>query len=396
MRIVLVVNNFPDEGRLHYGLFNQRTVRELSKHVQLTVIVPMALKPGRKRLVVEEFEGIPLIRIAAPVIPEMPRLTLQLYYWFVRSPLRTFLSHAQLVHSIGMEFAGLLAGVLVKRQRYYHITQFINDINCLKGSNIETYPFLNVLKSNLKGIICNSKALELKARQLFPHVKQLKTIYRGTDLSLFRPDGPKPIGLPEKSSVNFIYLGGIPFYKDRIYGRNTKGGLTLMEAWKSAEDELRRNNSTLIFGGPEADGQIVRSWREGLKFPDQVLLTGTINPMDVPHYLRGADVILIPSMEEGCPNLLFEAFASGRAVFGSDIGPLAEIIENGENGLILKAGDVKIWKEAIVSFSNKESLSLLKTMGAASRRKAEMLFDIRISAKQLVDFYQDVLFSERF
>jgi glycosyltransferase involved in cell wall biosynthesis len=52
------------------------------------------------------------------------------------------------------------------------------------------------------------------------------------------------------------------------------------------------------------------------------------------------DVLVVPSIwYENCPTVIREAFATGTPVLASDIGGMAEAVEDGVNGLLFAAGD---------------------------------------------------------
>jgi len=387
------VSGFPDERRPGQGIFNLRTAQELAQQVDLTVVVPQAMRPGRPRISVERGGGMAVVRISAPVVPRAPRLTLRLYRNFITAPLAPYLGAAEVVHSVGAEFAGLLAGSLRGRFRYRHVTQLMNDLRNLRAPRFEVYPYLGTLRRNLHGILCNSRTLEETARRYFPEVDFVRTAYRGTDLALFAPE--EAGGGLHAGPVRFLYLGGLPPYPDRTFGANTKGGITLMEAWSRGEDALRATGTTLLFGGPESSSERAREWAARLKYPDGVRLVGVVPPAQVPQLLSEADMVVIPSLEEGCPNIAFEALASGKAVLASDIGPLAEVVVHGECGLNLPAGNAIALKEALVEYSKPARRDELAAMGIAARARAERLFDHRNYARMVVGFYEELIAAGR-
>ena len=57
-----------------------------------------------------------------------------------------------------------------------------------------------------------------------------------------------------------------------------------------------------------------------------------------------ADILLLPSYNEGLPYVIIEALASGLPIISTDVGGIPEVIENGQNGYIIKAGDVNAFK----------------------------------------------------
>ena len=58
--------------------------------------------------------------------------------------------------------------------------------------------------------------------------------------------------------------------------------------------------------------------------------------MPCSHGNADADVFLLPSYSEGCPNSVLEAMASGLFVISTGVGALSEVIEDGVNGFIVK------------------------------------------------------------
>src|SRR5205814_6258190 len=102
-------------------------------------------------------------------------------------------------------------------------------------------------------------------------------------------------------------------------------------------------------------------------------LAGPLRPDQVPAYIRSADAVLIPSMQEGLPNVALEASACGRPVFASNIRGLSEVIMHDNTGVLLPPGDVKAWASTLVSYS--DGPTRLKEMGQRARCRMELFFD---------------------
>jgi glycosyltransferase involved in cell wall biosynthesis len=84
-----------------------------------------------------------------------------------------------------------------------------------------------------------------------------------------------------------------------------------------------------------------------------VQFTGMVPHDEVPRYLAAADIAVVPypPMETELwlsPLKLFEYMASGKAVIASDVGQLAAIIQDGQNGLLVPPGDVPAMTDALV------------------------------------------------
>jgi len=90
-------------------------------------------------------------------------------------------------------------------------------------------------------------------------------------------------------------------------------------------------------------------------------------------------------MQEGLPNVVMEASACGRAVFGSNAGGIPEVIVNGETGLILSTGDTEAWKNALKTYATK--VDELSTLGQRARHRTEALFDSRLYGSGMLKLY---------
>jgi glycosyltransferase involved in cell wall biosynthesis len=62
---------------------------------------------------------------------------------------------------------------------------------------------------------------------------------------------------------------------------------------------------------------------------------------DVPDILAASDIFVLPSLWEAFPIALLEAMSMGKAVIGTGVDGTPEIIENGDNGLLIGTEDIE-------------------------------------------------------
>ena len=129
--------------------------------------------------------------------------------------------------------------------------------------------------------------------------------------------------------------------------------------------------------------------RKKLKHPETVYFIGKIAPQKVPAYIRASDVVLIPSIREGLPNIGQEALACGKTIIGSDVGGVPELVKEGLTGFLVPPKDVTALSKALVlAASNPEKIG---EMGINARKRAIRLFDNRNFAPKVFDLYNTVL-----
>jgi glycosyltransferase involved in cell wall biosynthesis len=75
---------------------------------------------------------------------------------------------------------------------------------------------------------------------------------------------------------------------------------------------------------------------------------------DIVHYYNWADCFILPSVFEGCPNVMLEAMACGVPVIVSEDADRDNIVENERNGYRYKTGSIGHLVEKITAiYENK-------------------------------------------
>jgi glycosyltransferase involved in cell wall biosynthesis len=80
---------------------------------------------------------------------------------------------------------------------------------------------------------------------------------------------------------------------------------------------------------------------DGFGIADRFRFVGWVEPRQVAGYLHLADLVVMPSAEEGMSLVCLEAMACGRLVIASDIPGMREIITDGETGLLFEMGNTE-------------------------------------------------------
>lgn len=117
---------------------------------------------------------------------------------------------------------------------------------------------------------------------------------------------------------------------------------------------------------------------------DRVTFLGHVrDPMDV---LCGFDVVALPSRSEGLPLVLLEAMHAHRPVIVSNVGAMAEVVEDHVCGLVVEPDSVESLAHAIAEYRDDPNLRRSCADNALTLARDQM------SAERMVDEY-DELFS---
>ena len=98
---------------------------------------------------------------------------------------------------------------------------------------------------------------------------------------------------------------------------------------------------------------------------------------DVRPFLAASSVFVLPSYHrEGLPRSILEAMSTGRAIVTTDRPGCRETVEPGVNGFIVPPKDAGALADAMERFLKEPAL--IDSMGAASRKRAMAMYDVRI------------------
>lgn len=100
-----------------------------------------------------------------------------------------------------------------------------------------------------------------------------------------------------------------------------------------------------------------------------VTLTGWIDQSDVPEYLNGMQLLVMPSAEtEGLPSTVLESFACGTPVYATPVAGIPDAVVEGETGFHMRSTDPEHVAGRIRTILDRDDLS---EMSASARRLVE-------------------------
>jgi len=128
-----------------------------------------------------------------------------------------------------------------------------------------------------------------------------------------------------------------------------KGIDVLLKAFAKATSESR--NVVLILVGNDSSHGRYLAMAEDLKISDRVLFRGPISPELLGSAFAACDVFVLPSRFDGWGVALNEAALMGRALIATtSVGAAEHMIEPGQNGFRVHAGDVRGLQAALQTY----------------------------------------------
>ncbi len=171
------------------------------------------------------------------------------------------------------------------------------------------------------------------ARRLGVDMDRLLFWPNGVDKRLY--ESPKPsrdirvsLGIPESNRV-VLSISRLHFEKhiERIV-RSVPGVA-------AARDDV-----TFLIVGSGEDRESLEKLADSLGVRDRIVFTGSVGREELPDYYKTADVFVALSDRTNVSNSLHEAMISGLPVVVLNTGRTADVVQNGENGILLTSADL--------------------------------------------------------
>lgn len=186
-------------------------------------------------------------------------------------------------------------------------------------------------------IVAVSRGLAERARALGVRPERIAIVPNGVDRALFHPqdraDARRALGLAADRPL-VLYVGRL----ERAKG--TEDLLVAFRRLAAAQPE-----PVLAMLGEGSDGERCRQVARAL--PDRILLPGSLPLPEVARWLAACDLLVLPSWNEGTPNVILEALAAGRRVVATRVGGIPDVLTSPGLGELVEARDPPALAEAL-------------------------------------------------
>lgn len=141
-----------------------------------------------------------------------------------------------------------------------------------------------------------------------------------------------------KKRGNILYVGRLT---------KEKGAGYLIKAMPKIIAKIKQANLTIV--GDGSDRQNFKDLSKDLGVSNRVHFVGKVPHEKVKQYYQGANVVIVPSIcFDNSPNVIYEAFSSGRPVIASDRGGMSDFVKDGKTGFIFRSGDIEKLAERVM------------------------------------------------
>ncbi|MDP6339989.1 MAG: glycosyltransferase [Candidatus Marinimicrobia bacterium] len=226
------------------------------------------------------------------------------------------------------------------------------------------------------GIITNSESIR-NAYNTFPWMAQEKTtvIYNGLKMNgMVEPADVHTIWNIPKDNLVFVAAG-------RLTGQ--KGFDLLIEATSRMNGSARP--FTVLIAGMGKNRKALEKQIDESQLNGSVKLIGFQN--NLPAILKAADYIIMPSRQEGMPNVVMESMALGKPVLAANVNGVPELMNHRKTGFIFEPRKVNAICKAMDFALENYGSDEIANWGSAAKKHVEDHFTLDTMIDRLESYF---------
>ena len=341
MRVVAITRLFPNPLEPLWCLFNKQQLAALGRLDDVEVLGVIPWFPGARAvpssaagrlLGVPGFEHVDGLRVEHPrylFVPKLPSASAALYaaslmgdVWRRRREVDVLLG--------AWAYPDGAATVMMAR------AAGLPSVVKVHGSDLNVIARIPSVRAQLKALLPRATRMAAVSRALADELvalgvprAQVAVVPNGVDASLFHPrdraEARAQLGLPATGRI-VVYVGRLV---------RDKGMLELIDAIASLVPS--HPDLTLVLVG---DGVLRGECEERARPLGEHVRFAGARPLDeIPRYLGACDLFVLPSWNEGTPNVLIEALACGRRAVATRVGGIPDVMTSAALGELVPPKD---------------------------------------------------------
>lgn len=346
MKLLFVSNLFPDSSAPGHGQVNATVLHQLARHCEIRVIAPRPMLPfksWRGRTPRDEDKIFQPLYVRTFYVPKFGGP------WNHRLMARALREPVRRVRA-GFPFDVVLGAWVYPDACALDLLDVELQaplVAIAQGTDVHSYLHMPLRRhaivqalSRAAATITRSKDLSTRLHAAGVPFMKLRPIYNGVDTATFRPGDAlaarKELGLSADMQM-ILYVGNfLP----------VKNPLLLV----SAQAKLCRTSAEpcelVMIGTGPLEGKL-RRLAAKLGFGANVRFVGRKSPAEVARYMQAADLLCVPSKQEGVPNVILEAFACGLRTVATRVGGIPEVLDKDFLGRLVPSADMDALAKAL-------------------------------------------------
>lgn len=322
MKILILTNLFPTPWDPARGAYNRQQFQRLGQKHEIDVVTAVAFRERWRRTRGEV--SVTGLRTGHFVFVYPPRFGRSLHAacWL----LSLLLQHGRKIRAARYDCVlaswaypdAVAAGWLARRLGIpYLVKVHGSDLNVLATHALRR-PQIRAALRGASAVVAVSHALADKVTELGVDRSRVHVVYNGVDHAVFAPGSRSEarvrLGLCADTPL-LLYVGNL---------KSSKGCLDLLEAFPAVLAARPRARLVYVGAGPVRATLLARATELGCA--NHLQLVGEVAHADLVHWFRAADLLCLPSHNEGVPNVVLEAMACGTPVVASNVGGIPEVV----------------------------------------------------------------------
>ncbi|MBF0331143.1 MAG: glycosyltransferase family 4 protein [Candidatus Omnitrophica bacterium] len=335
MKLLIVTNLFPNAAEPNRAIFNLQQYTALSRICELKIVSPVPLFKYSKNRVpdLEKINGIDVFHPRHIVIPKILRFTYGYLFflgiWQTLVTIRQCFKYDLILATWGYPdaFGTAIAAKLLRKKFFVKVQG--SDINLAHQYWLRK-PMIKWAVKRAEKVIAVSLPLKQKMIMMGVPEEKIVVIQNGVDTKKFYPRDKavcrEKLGL-DKTARYVLYVGNFAAVKGVSY---------LIKAFALLVKDM--NIKLLLIGDGEERAALIEL-AHSLGMSDRIVFVGRKPHQEVPEWMSAVDVFCLPSLNEGCPNVILEALACGAKVVATNVGGIPDLIDTPEKGWLAKSKD---------------------------------------------------------
>jgi len=347
MNLLLITNLFPTPSDPERGIFTLQLVKRLEKICNVTVICPLPYFPKisilKKLEKWYQFALVPNeyiidgIKVYSPKYPMIPKVSESNHALLMSIGLKSSIKklndkyNFDAINSQWLFPDSCAVDMAIKDLNIPHIATGLGcDINQDTYHSIKG-PLILQMLNRAKAITVVSNNLKNELINHNINSEKITVIPNGVDINSFKIQDKdicrQRLGI-KSSAPMVLYVGRLSEEK------NIK---SLIIASEKLITNGKYFNLYIVGDGP-LDMELKQLTRQ-LKIEENVHFIGKVDHSEISTWMSSTDFFSLPSIREGCPNVILEALGCGRPVISSNVGAIPDVV-NEQSGILFDPNNI--------------------------------------------------------